>query len=231
MPDREKTYIGIIEHDEASFKPRAFVNYLAGYLGWQIVQAIKVDTTGRESATMKLAKSYGAQSVELTITARDVGTSQQSSAKPVLRVELTAAFDDAADWHDRLSEELVARTMKEMDEAIWKLTTYKNIWRRKTGYWRNGALRYQCPDAPGAEPETASSSGPTSGGLLQYGNRRNIAAAVCGIIAFLCYSSYPLLTFIFIALGGFFIFGDKSADRLLDALAQLVSSKTPDRPA
>jgi len=153
MPDRRKSYVGFIEHDELSFRPQQFTNFLTGYLGWQILQPLKVDfPAGHEEAIIKLTRAYGQGSVELMMTASDSGTYTPRGGKPVQRVALCVIFDDPADWHDPASENLVARTMRELDEAIWKLTTYERIWQRTTGYWRCGTALYQAPDASTSEP-------------------------------------------------------------------------------
>jgi hypothetical protein len=154
MPERRKSYVGFIEHDEPSFRPQQFANFLAGYLGWPILQPLKVNSVaGRELAIIKLTKAYGQGSVELMITASDSGT--PPGGGPVQRVALGVIFDDAADWRNPASEQLVALTMRQMDEAIQKFTTYERIWQRTTGYWRCGTALYQAPDSPTTtEPHT-----------------------------------------------------------------------------
>src|SRR4051812_14495298 len=66
MPDRRKSYVGLIEHDELSFKPQQFTTFLAGHLGWQIRQPLKIDfPAGRELAIIGLTRAYrGQASVE-----------------------------------------------------------------------------------------------------------------------------------------------------------------------
>jgi hypothetical protein len=162
MPDRRKSYVGFIEHDELSFRPQQFTNFLTGHLGWQILQPLKVDfPAGRELAIIRLTRAYGGQgSVELMMTASDGGTYTPGGGKPVQRVALGVIFDDPSDWHDPASENLVARTMRDLDEAIRKLTTYERIWQRTTGYWRCGTALYQAPDAPTSEPAAPPPSPP-----------------------------------------------------------------------
>jgi len=152
MPDPRKSYVGLIEDEYRSLKPRAFVGMLAGYSRWAISQALDVQfSQDGEFATIKLTRAYGQGSVVVLITASDSYVHAGRSVQRV--VALTVTFDDPNDWHDSASEELVARTMKEFDEAIAKLTSIEGIWRRETGYWRCGARLYQCPDSPSAEPE------------------------------------------------------------------------------
>jgi hypothetical protein len=155
MPEGRKSYLGFVEHDEPSFKPPAFVNVLAGYLGWDILQALNVVefVPGRDVATVRLTRAYGHGSVELLMAASDCGAYSSPGGSPVQRVALNVSFDDPGDWHDPASEALVAGTMRALDDAILKLTTYERIWQRTTGYWRCGAALYQCPDAPDAEPQ------------------------------------------------------------------------------
>jgi hypothetical protein len=162
MPDRRKSYVGIIEHDELSFKPQQFTSFLAGHLGWEIRQPLKIDfPAGRELAIIRLTRAYGGQgSVALTMTASDSGTYTPRAGKPVQRVALGVIFDDPSDWHDPASENLVAGAMRDLDEAIRKLTTYERIWQRTTGYWRCGTALYQAPDAPTCEPAVAPPPSP-----------------------------------------------------------------------
>jgi hypothetical protein len=257
MPDRQKSYVGVIEHDELSFKPRAFASFLAGHSGWQISQALDVQfPKGRETATVKLTKTYGQGSAELQITASDSGTYSGRGGGLVQRVTLSATFDDPMDWQARASEELVAGTMRQMDEAILKLTTYDRIWQRTAGYWRCGSALYQCPDTPHAESGAASpqSSPPRpEGGVAGAGNRagqqqapqaqqseeerkkknrRITTAAVSGGIGLLSYNAHPDVSLVLFLIAGFFLLGGKTADQLLDALLQKSQkSQTPDKPS
>ena len=150
MPEPRKSYVGFIEHDELSFKPRAFVNFLAGYLGWGVAEALDVQfVQDHEFAAIKLSRAYGQPSLDLLLTASDSGTYPGYGGRLFQRVALSVTFDDPNNWHDAASEQLVARTMRELDEAIEKLTTYQRIWRWTTGYWRCGVVLYECPSLKG----------------------------------------------------------------------------------